>query len=183
MSDFNIQIKVRNGRLLRAIRNVSDSTSDFCRKSGVAQSQISALLTMRESPIKKKSGDWREIVHVICSHVGCEPDQLWPHHMQRMLLKKSEAEIELSAAEVFEIAGNSDQDMTNRKLLAHFAKTLTPRQIECIGRRQRGETLEQIAVDFGVNRERIRQLELKGLSKMRRAAMVKGYRTLSDVLD
>ena len=181
MGDFNIQIKVRNGRLLRAIRNVSDSTADFCRKSGVGQTQISALLTMKQSPLNK-AGEWREIAHAICSYVGCELDQLWPQHMQRMMLKKSEAEIDLSAAEVFEIAGSGEQDVINRQLLAHFSKNLTPRQIECVGRRQRGETFEQIAADFGVTRERVRQLELKGLSKMRRMAMAKGYNTLTDVL-
>ena len=182
MSDFNIQIKVRNGRLLRAIRGVSDSTADFCRKAGLHQSQVAGLLTMRVSPLNK-TNEWREIAHNICSYVGCEPDELWPQHMQRMLLKKSEAEIDLSAAEVFAIAGNGETDMINRNLLTHFTKSLSPKQIEVVGRRQRGETLEEIAADFGVTRERIRQFENKAMRNMRRVAMKKGYNSMDDVLN
>ena len=72
--------------------------------------------------------------------------------------------------------------MINRNLLTHFTKSLSPKQIEVVGRRQRGETLEEIAADFGVTRERIRQFENKALRNMRRAAMVKGYNSMDDVL-
>jgi len=181
MTDFNIQIRVRNGRLLRAIRGVSDSTADFCRKAGVNQSRVGALLTMKFSPINK-NGDWKPIVHEICSYVGCEPDLLWPQHMQRMLLKRSEAEVDMSAAEVFAIAGDADTQMTHRALLSHAVKRLTPREIECIGRRQRGETLEQIAVDFKVTGNRVGQIEAKAYRKMKAASFRQGYRTWEDVV-
>ena len=181
MSDFNIQIKVRNGRLLRAIRTVADTAAEFSRLSGVSQTTLSALLTMRLAPMRQ-DGTWTPAATEIASYVGKTPEEIWPAHMERLLLKKAEAEIELSAADVLSIAGDSEGATIQKQLLERWATTLTPKQIEIIGRRTSGETYEEISKDYGVTRERIRQQEFRAYVKMRKAARVDGFDNMTDVL-
>jgi RNA polymerase sigma factor (sigma-70 family) len=181
MNDFNIQIKVRNARLLRAIRSVSDSAADFSRLSGVSQTVISALLTMKLSPMRK-DGTWTVPATEIASYVGMTPEEIWPAHMERLLLKRAEAEIEFSAADVLAIAGDGENATIQRQLLERWAAALTPKQIEIIGRRNAGETYEEISKDFGVTRERIRQQEFRAIYKMRKAARVDGIESMTQVL-
>ncbi len=59
---------------------------------------------------------------------------------------------------------------TDKKLLKEeigkILKTLTPREEKILRMRSNGKTLEEIAQEFGLTRERIRQIEVKALKKL-----------------
>ena len=57
------------------------------------------------------------------------------------------------------------QNKNNDKLL-NLLETLTVREEDILMRRFANETLQRIAIDYGVSKERIRQLEAKGLKKL-----------------
>ena len=66
-------------------------------------------------------------------------------------------------------------------LLKVIESRLSPRELEVVYRRlginqSRAETLEEIGADFGVTRERIRQIEAKAYKKLRLSREVKAYR-------
>lgn len=180
MSDFIVQVKIRNARLLKAVRATSDSGADFARKCGVSQTVLSGLLTMKITPLLK-DGQWSEHAQKICSFLGVDPAEIWPAHMERVLLKRAESEIELSTADVVAIAGGDDTTM-QRDLLQRFSKRLTDREIHVIGRRTAGDPYEDVARDLGVGRERIRQIEFRAYSKMRKQAAVLGIKSYEDTV-
>ena len=74
------------------------------------------------------------------------------------------------------ISNNSGSEM-----LKVVESRLSPRELEVVYRRlginqARGETLEEIGADFGVTRERIRQIEAKAYRKLRVTREIKAYR-------
>lgn len=74
------------------------------------------------------------------------------------------------------------------KGLWHILQTLTPREQEMILKKYRDEmTLEEVANDYGLTRERIRQIIVKGLRKLRHPVRIKyikdGYLIASGELE
>ena len=58
-ADFSVRITVRNGRLLSAIRAKYGTTANMARMTGLSQSAVAALLTLKQSPVLK-SGEWSQ---------------------------------------------------------------------------------------------------------------------------
>jgi lambda repressor-like predicted transcriptional regulator len=181
VSDFNIQVKVRNARLLRAIRAKAETAAEFSRLAGIEQNALSGLLTMRLSPMRK-SGEWTTAAMRICEFVGCMPEEIWPKHMERFLLKKAETEIELSAAEVEAIAEGSENQIQQRAMLERWiAKSgIAQRDIVLLQMRTDGATYEDCAKEFSVSRERVRQREVRAMRKIRTVANRDGIKTFLD---
>ena len=81
-----------------------------------------------------------------------------------------------------DVAEEAISKQATEGLLKVVASRLTDRELEVIYRRNginqsRPETLEEIGADFGVTRERIRQIEAKAYRKLRNTRDVKAYRT------
>jgi RNA polymerase sigma factor (sigma-70 family) len=184
MSDFNIQVKVRNARLLRAIRSKAESPAEFSRLSGVNQTALSAFLTMRHSPMTK-SGEWSAPAVKICEFLGCLPEEIWPKHMERFLLKKAETEIELSAAEIEAITAGAADRIQQRELLGRWvAKSgLVERDIQVLSLRVEGATYEECAKEIGTSKERVRQREMRALRRLREMARRDGVRTYLETIE
>lgn len=184
MSDFNVKITVRNARLLRAIRERADSVAEFCRTYGLQYPRVSALVAMNAAPVRQDGTLTATAVEVL-SALGCEAEEIWPRHMERLKLKRATAEIELSADQVAAIAsdeGDPVKRAMQRQMIGKWAKSLSPAEAEIVARRVSGETYEEVAKSFGVTRERIRQREQRGLRKMRMQATRSGVQCIEDAL-
>jgi len=167
--DFNVEIKVRNGRLLSAIRRTYGTIAEMCRQTKLNPNRISALVTMRCAPTKE-NGEPTEMAFNVAAALGMDFEDLWPKHMERLKRKKASFEIEMSAEEV-----QSIPQYTNRENLIDYRDAITAVQ-ERLSRRekdvirwrfQENLTFDDIARKLGVGRERVRQIEAKAFRKMR----------------
>jgi DNA-directed RNA polymerase sigma subunit (sigma70/sigma32) len=111
----------------------------------------------------------------ISSALRTEPEELWPHHMRDLLTARNSIEAEIDAEQLAQIAAPSSLEV-DKPLLAKLVAAIThPRRRAMIEARfgltgESERTLEEIAKDYGVTRERIRQNELKAFREMREKA-------------
>lgn len=180
-ADFNLQVTVRNARLLRAVRETFGSASECARQLGISQQSISALMTMREKPYRQ-DGSLTNTAEKLCGALGKYPDELWPQHIAEMQARKGRAELEVSLEDVQALQSDG-ADVWRRKLISEWGKGLNPRDAEVLHRRVSGQTFEEIASDLGVTRERARQRECRALRVLRVNAKRKGYESFSDVVE
>jgi transcriptional regulator with XRE-family HTH domain len=178
MKDFNLQITVRNGRLLAAIRKQFGSAAEMCRAFGISQSALSALLTMRAAPFRA-DGSLTSPAEQVVSALGIPADDLWPSHIARLRAKKARVEIEMDAPEFAAIAASADPERTAiyRQAIGRWARNLTERERKALAVHHSGGTLDEAAAAIGnVSRERVRQIIFKAERKMRKSALTDGVR-------
>ena len=176
--DFNIKVSVRNGRLLRAIREKYDSVSDLSRQLVRGNSQLGALVRMKLKPFNHNG--WTDLALDVAAMVGKEPEELWPEHLRELQLLKSSSEMEVGLDSVKKIVqdGSTEKTLSQFSVISDLSKGLTPRQIRCISLRfVLHQTLEQTGKALDVSKERARHIEAKALRKMRGNATQRGYRT------
>jgi transcriptional regulator with XRE-family HTH domain len=175
MSDFSIQIKVRNGRLLRAIRQKYGSSAELCRKCGVGQTILSRYLIMKESPILM-NGDWKESAFDVSSALGMEPEEIWPDYMRQIALRKSTVELDASVDQIAALAsGEGDLAIKLAAMKIIDTHRLRPRYRKILKMRVMDNmTLEETGKIEGVSRDRIRQIEIKSLNTLRHPASRSG---------
>lgn len=184
MKEYRVKVTVRNNLLLSAIESAGyKSQAEFARDAGLTDTQVTALVSMRTCPIRN-NGQFTEVAQTIMEVLGACPTDLWTNEQLSMRLKNNSAEGELSKAELLPALGMnpidmiefktpeeyaSDEDRTN--VVASTLKTLTFREQMVLGKRfginSEEQTLEQVANEMGMTRERIRQIEAKALRKMR----------------
>lgn len=174
MTDFAVKVTVRNARLLRAIKAAGfKSQADFSRFMGKSPQDINAIINFREKPIA--NGDWSSLAMDVSSALRTEPEELWPHHMRDLLTARNSIEAEIDAEQLAQIAAPSSLEV-DKPLLSKLVAAIThPKRRAMIEARfgltgEPEQTLEEIAKDYGVTRERIRQCELRSFREMREKA-------------
>jgi RNA polymerase sigma factor (sigma-70 family) len=183
MTDYRVQIKVRNARLLRAIEQAGHQPGQiFAGKVGISYTgHLLPYINLKRTPFDE-NGDLRPCAEMLCVFLNRLPDELWSEE-HRYPLVTNAVEIELSATSVYELlsrpASCADPSSLLEKKQAVQAvdallETLTPREAEVLRLRHGidGEpmNLEEMAKAKGCSRERIRQIEAKALRKLRAPA-------------
>jgi len=174
--DFNLKVTVRNGRLLRAIRERYSSVADMCRKMGRSHQTVNKLITMKAVPYNSKG--WTDLALDIAGMVARDPEDLWPDHMRELRLRKSTSEVNLDLDDVKKLVqeGSSEKTISQLSALSQFSKNLTPRERDVLARRfAHDQSLDECAASLRVSRERVRQIEAKAFRKMRKVASNLGY--------
>ncbi len=170
MSDFNLLIKIRNGRMLKKMREHGFYTAaSLSLATGVTQGNIGELLMLKRGPIAK-NGDVRLVALKICEVLNATMQDLWPASMCEYRAPKTNVEVDLSLEQVAGLLDHDDDPMLaieNRDILGRLYDVLTPRERRVVEGRSREETLDEIAEEFGVTGQRIRQIEAKAHRKMR----------------
>ncbi len=179
MSDFNLQIKIRNARMLRKMREHGHHTAaDLSRASGVSPTEIGRLLMLKSGPINELNGDVRPSALKICEALNATMQDLWPASMCGYRAPLSGVEVELTLGQVAGLLGQSQEDPThaieNRDTLTRLYAVLNARERRVVDLRSQNETFEQIGKELGVTRERIRQIEFNAHRKMRRRGLAIG---------
>jgi RNA polymerase sigma factor (sigma-70 family) len=172
MSDFNIQIKVRNGRLLRAIRARYKSSADMCRKCDISLTILSTYLVMKRNPVGV-DGDWKKSAYDISSAVGLEPEEIWPAYMRQVSMRTNTVSLDMTLDQVGELIESGENNLSIKMLAMKLLNTerLTNRYREVLKMRFFDDmTLEEAASEKIVSRERIRQIEAKALRTLRHPA-------------
>jgi lambda repressor-like predicted transcriptional regulator len=176
--DFNLQITVRNARLLAAIRERFGSAAEMCRAAGISQSSLSALLTMRAAPFRA-DGSLTSPAEQVVSALGIPADDLWPSHIARLRAKKARVEIEMDAPAFAAITADADPEQTAiyRQAIGRWSRNLTERERTALAVHHSGGTFDDVGAAIGgVTRERARQIVVKAERKMRKCARIDGVR-------
>ena len=191
-ADYIIRIKIKNGPLLRAIRSRGyKSASAFALACGISPTSIGKYLGL-QLPALTKTGRWAPSVEKMAHHLRLPPEFLFPEQHLTQALKRSTGEFEMSRDEVQLFLAHDEDDPEQRLLRNEMATTLTaalqtvgPR-IERILRLRFGigvdeeHTLDEVAQLFGVGSERIRQMEAKGLRRLKHPARIRKITTGPD---
>jgi len=171
---FRVEIRLRNDRLIRAREELGWTQAEAARKIGINGSLLNALETLRKSPWGAEG--WRPTAETIATFYGLGLDYLWPDAIDRVTRTRFEASI--AAGVVGSLVGEHSQrllsavageDAETAEVLRGAVGRLDARDLRVLTRRYRdGWTLEEVAVEDDTTRERIRQIEARGLRRLRR---------------
>ncbi|HDQ22967.1 MAG TPA: sigma-70 family RNA polymerase sigma factor [Candidatus Uhrbacteria bacterium] len=183
MKEIRIEARVRNNILYHAIFDTWGSVRQFCLVYKLNELEVGKLLNLTKSPVTKK-GKWRPFCLKLAEILGKEvealfPLQLYEVEMPKRTIELSFAELPLDGIQQIKQLPTADDPEINlisgekRQEFLQVIKDLTPREEKVIlmyfGLDEDGKeyTLKQIADDFGVGPERIRQIKEKALHKLR----------------
>lgn len=167
--DYEITVKVRNGRILSRMRELGIGTqAELAKLSGVSSGEICALLAMRKPP-KLKSGEWSLSVSRIAGALKCDPEELFTDAQRQGSLKQNSASFSMDEPEFRALcAGGGVQASVEAKSAVKALLTcLNPRETHIVTERALGATLDDLADEYGIVKERVRQIEARAYRKMR----------------
>lgn len=182
MKDYAVEIKVRNNWLLaKMLATGFETAAELSRACCVSQSTIGELLNLK-APFQNPDGTWRAPVARIAEALRCLPEDICPPQHRDSPLRKNTATFEASATEVFDICYSlrsvaqpaialleARQDAELFNSLVHTLPERERRIIEARFGLIDGEerTLQSLAKEMGVNKERVRQIEARGLRRLK----------------
>lgn len=188
MREYRVKVTVRNNLLLTAIEEAGYKTqAEFARAANLSTTQVNSLVAMRLAPIGER-GDFIDPAKQIMEVLGACPTDLWTEEQLNLSLKRNtsernygQEELNLSMVKAtenllvdFNLGKNIDEKETHDRV-EYYLDSLTPREAKVLRLRfgidiDKEHTLDEIADMFDVTRERIRQIEMKALRKMRHPA-------------
>jgi RNA polymerase sigma factor (sigma-70 family) len=184
VKDVRVEVRVKNNLLLRAMeaRGIN-SISELCRQMGEStlMTRIGLLINMKKAA-RHTDGSWDGVAIKLSDFFRCMPEDLFSEPQQYEALEKNRAHAEVTFAHMLQISAQRQlatpeltvQARQLREVVAQTLATLTPRE-ERIVRLRFGfggedQTLEEVATEFGVGPQRIRQIEVKALRKLKHPA-------------
>jgi DNA-binding NarL/FixJ family response regulator len=184
--DFNIQVKVRNARLLNAIRKKFGTPAAMARAANINPTNISDLLNFKILPFKKNGDEGLTVAaQKISKALNMSAVQLWPNQIAQLKTQKSTAELELDTRQAMGLAYDGpEQQAIYKQMVTRWTDGLTPREKTVLTLRSCGYTLEDIRVRIGnVGRERVRGIEQNALEKMKFRAKRDGVKSFTDIVE
>ncbi len=189
MNEFRIKVTVRNNLILSAIEDAGykgwGSLSRFCNESVMTMAQLSDLTSFRSKPITN-DGEFSTAAKLLMEALGAAPSDLWTDQQLMLSMAKNSAETTSNAESMGAVLLSdhmermtlpgpeqaADDGMTRRLLSSVLVDGLSERERQIIDMRYGTNganecTLEECAKVFGVTRERIRQIEMRALRKLR----------------
>lgn len=185
VGDFLFDVRIKNARIAREMRRCGiTSANELARRSGANNSDVGRLLGLKITPmmsLRNGGVTWRGVVVKVADALGVAPEDLFSDAQKYTALKNNRFYVEASEAEVGMMVSSMERDaeppdeIIARREAAQIVRraieTLTPREAKVLGARYDDEeTLEAVAAAQGVTKERIRQLELKAIRKLRHPA-------------
>lgn len=180
-NEYRIEIKVRNNILLDKVEKAGyKSIPVFCKTHGIMYSTLNDVINMTQSAMDSR-GNWRTCVLKTADALQCSPENLFTEAQLNAQLKTNKKTMRVNEAEMRfmlehdepKFLEDSYADDQRDQMVQKMLLTLTPREQKVIKMRMgldeydHDHTLEECAVHFDVNRERIRQIEAQALRKLR----------------
>jgi RNA polymerase sigma factor (sigma-70 family) len=190
--EYLLQIKVKNNLVYSAIKAKGyNSIPKFAKDNDIEYSWICRILSMTQTIFDKK-GNYTRRTLKLCDVLGVAVDDLFTEN-QKYSRDKIQKNIELGEKEVeaycamLENANLNQLSMEERLDIEQLEtihnknlETLTPREQKVINLRfglngNKEHSLGEAGEIFGINRERIRQIEAKALRKLRHPSRSENY--------
>lgn len=186
MKELSVEVRVRNNLIRQRREELGLSQVQLAEKAGVSIFSYGALERMTRLP-RTASGEWTRSARLLASFFNVRPGDLFPSTicdfgmpvMTRLV--DSDEFVQLGQAHLppVEPPGSELEHEQLRERIGEALATLSDREANLVRRRygidtvQDGATLEELAQDNGVSRERVRQIIYKALNKLRHPARVR----------
>lgn len=177
---FVVDVRVRNGPLLRAILAEYRNIAQFCKAIGINQCTVGELLNLKKSPLNER-GEWLPSVLKLSEFLGPLPEELFPdvtHVSMESNVRRlwvSEEQARLLATQPLAHLTNIEDGEAVWGLVKQAQ--LTPRQERILEMRFKEDQSDvQIAEAFGVTKARIAQIEAQALRRVRVVDELRKYR-------
>lgn len=184
MSDYRIDIKVRNNIILYKLKQAGYETiSEFCRVNNAEKyiSILSGIVSMTKSPLKKDE-EFNSAIKYLAEKLNCSELDLFNESQMNTVLQTNKKSIAANEAEMkfmLEYNNNDEhllledqaqKDQFNEKILEKI-EILTPREQKIIrarfGMDGSKKTLKEVGKELGISSTRTRQIECQALRKLR----------------
>jgi DNA-binding CsgD family transcriptional regulator len=172
--EYAVKVTVRNGLILRQMKKLGiKSQTELAELSGVSPSMVGMLIRLKRRPLSAVTGEWLSVAFALSSALRLEPEELWTEKQRGMALESNSREVSMGEEEVMQLASGQGTEQMVQKVLTTRAvdsalKLLPPREEQVVRRVfLENETLEEISDDLGVTRERVRQISLRALRRLK----------------
>ena len=162
------------------------SQADLCRELQISQTQYSALERGAISPIGS-GRQWITAAVRLSEYFGMSEDMLFPKYARLELMEPQKLTEVIDSRMHYDGMNSFVDSIGLAEKVRKVLSTLTPREEKVLRMRfgigeKSDHFLEEIAQDFGVQRERIRQIEAKALRKLRHPSRSKHLKAFADGL-
>ena len=184
MKEYRVELKIKNNLLLSAIENAGfKSIAEFSRDIGVHMQSIHRLITLKEAPLRQ-DGTFTTTAQKLLDYFCALPEDLWSEEQLWNTLTTNKGQVLLDKHQMSVLTYGGDEETLSLEDMVHKKEiqekvhevlhTLSPKEAKIIKMRygmdgSKEHNLEEVGRAFDVTRERVRQLEHKGLMKLREA--------------
>jgi hypothetical protein len=160
-------MRARNRRLTILREQIGMTQGEFVRAASLHLSQYVALETMRARPFKADGVTWSECASGAASFHGVSPEWIWPDEILPIMRRAMRLEASAIEREAPNPAQRLMAEATAKELRDWKAKLTADEAAVITARFEKGKKLGEVDQRSG---ERIRQVEMQALRKLRRAA-------------
>ncbi len=188
MKDYRVTVKVRNNRILRAIKEVGGSPGQkWCEAHGMSYGMVNGLINMTISPLLS-DGSLRPDALRLCDVTNTIPDDLWSS-AQLFPLERNFSDMEMDHEQVVALLPDEGQtysldtseiEQEQRASIIWEILSTFPKNEQDVMRMRYYEdmTLRETGEVLGVSCERVRQIEMRVLRKLRNPSRADPLRVL-----
>ena len=201
MKAYRVKVTVRNNLLLTAIEEAGyKSVASFARAADIHPTVLQQFVSLRKPPINT-DGTFCSTAKQLMEILGAAPHDLWTTEQLTMSLQKNTVEnvvttkFLLDATSMQSVLGGNilklegaayedietpEESQTKKELadrIKENLKSVSAREMRVLNMRfgldgEREHTLEEVAKEFHVTRERIRHIEAGAIRKLRKPGRV-----------
>jgi RNA polymerase sigma factor (sigma-70 family) len=188
MKELEVEVRVRNNRLKQRRLALGLTQAQLAQAASVPPGAYAALETLTRAP--QIGGRWRGVALRLAEFHCVQPQELFPESALAVTQPTVKRRIDGCELTQFLLASAPTPDALHdvaereRAVLAAVG-TLAPRERHVIARRfglgaTKEATCEEIAKELEVGRERIRQIEMRALRKLRHPSKSKELAEFED---
>ena len=202
INEYRVKVTVRNNLILKAIDDAGyNSVAAFCRAVKCHNTAMTNLISFREPPLTK-TGEFSKMAKLLMEELCALPTELWTAEQLTLKVRSNTVSKELSLDGMRAALGiNSEEALqlitATDPAAAHIQQetativgdaldSLTPREAKLLRMRFgigcEEHTLEEAGKKFEVSRERIRQIEVNALRKLKHPTRTRVLRELIERL-
>jgi len=176
MTDYRVEAKFRNARLLAAFERIGESPTSFAKSRGLSITRTCAIVAMTKRPVDR-NGDWWPEVMALCDAASVMPCDMFNEKQmdgfEKTSFSKDVDDPLLAAAEInrMQLSATPICDREeNIELASKLFSWLTeynPRYSNAVSLHNDGLTLDEIGKELNVGRDRARQIVTKSHRMMK----------------